>query len=369
MNEALFSLLRFGLKLESPDNESVSCLSTMDKIDWMQLRDISECQGVSAIVFEGLNIIISQLGKTSIAASSDFNWWQNFIFEWIGIVTQIEQGNKSQKRVMDDLASKWKQKGCNVMVMKGQANSLMYPKPEQRSPGDIDCYLFDNYKKGNEIARLAGAEVDESWYKHSVISYEGEIFENHQYFVHTRNGRRGKMLEKDLEDALNVPMIKFPKLTDYTIVPPSQWTAMFLTHHACGHFLSEGLRLKQVLDWAMFINIHQNEVEWPLYYEFCERNHLRKFADMLTSICVNHLGVQLKNPDITTDHSYVEKTLKSIFYDDDYIYSKGEGRWKERLHVIRNLFKYRWKYEELYEQSIWKQMWYYSIGLIFKTEN
>ena len=67
----------------------------------------------------------------------------------------------------------------------------MYPKPEHRSPGDIDCYLMNDkvyretvsgYQLGNDIARAAGAKVDESWYKHSVISYKGETFENHQYF-------------------------------------------------------------------------------------------------------------------------------------------------------------------------------------------
>ena len=85
------------------------------------------------------------------------------------------------------------------MVMKGQANSLMYPHPEHRSPGDIDCYLFENYQLGNIIAKKEGAIVDEGWYKHSQISYKGELFENHLFFVHTREGKRSKRLQKELE--------------------------------------------------------------------------------------------------------------------------------------------------------------------------
>ena len=50
---------------------------------------------------------------------------------------------------MNDLAGRWKLQGCRVMVMKGQANGAFYPRPDHRSPGDIDCYLYDDYAKGN----------------------------------------------------------------------------------------------------------------------------------------------------------------------------------------------------------------------------
>ena len=132
------------------------------------------------------------------------------------------------------------------MVFKGQASGTMYPQPQHRSPGDIDCYLFEDYVRGNDIAREAGAKVDEGWYKHSQILYKGEMFENHQFFVHTRDGKRGKRLEKELEEALKVDKTQFLPLTTNTILPPTQWTAMFLTYHAFAHFISEGLRLGDV---------------------------------------------------------------------------------------------------------------------------
>lgn len=45
--------------------------------------------------------------------------------------------------------------------------------------------------------------MDEGWYKHSEINYKGELFENHQYFVHTREGKRSKQLQKELEKTLS----------------------------------------------------------------------------------------------------------------------------------------------------------------------
>ena len=329
---------------------------------------MADKQSVAAIVFDGLDALVNRYGRDKIAPGIDMAWWQVFVYEWIGITTQIEQKNNVQREVMEDLADKWEQKGCRVMVMKGQANGTLYPKPEHRSPGDIDCYLFENYAIGNDIARAVGANVDESWYKHSVISYKGETFENHQYFVHTRDGKRGKRLEKELEEALKVDKTEFLPLTQSTVIPPVQWTAMFLTYHACAHFVSEGLRLKQLLDWAMFLDKHQNDVDWPQYYAYCERNHLRVFADAMNAIAVQYLNVKLNDNKIFAESPYADKIMHSALYDEDYVFNSGKSGWANRIHLVRNMFRYRWKYEEVYQTSVWKQLWWYASGFLFKTE-
>ena len=362
----LFKLLQLGLLPVDVNDIDTSEFAALTKEEWATIKEMAVKQGVTAIVLDGVNLL----------PLSDYNLPVELKLEWIGEALQIEQRNKQQTAVMEDLAAKWKVNGSRVMVMKGQASGAMYPKPEHRSPGDIDCYLFENYALGNDIARMAGAKVDESWYKHSVISYKGETFENHQYFVHTRDGKRGKRLEKELEEEL-VSNFKIQdsgqtgsieKLTESTILPPVQWIAMFLTYHACGHFVSEGLRLKQLLDWAMLLHRHQNDIDWTAFYGFCERNHLRRFADAVTAICVEQLGVKIDNSAIKVKSPYAEKILHNALYEDDYVFNRGKSRWANRYHLVKNLFHYRWKYEEIYEESIYKQLWYYATGYLFKTE-
>lgn len=362
MEKNLFALLRLGLGMSTTKEENLSDFIVLSAEKWTQLGDMAWKQGVLGIMLDGVERLEgSNYGLTRGLTA-------NQKLEWISEVLQIEQWNQQQVAVMEDLADKWEQKGYRVMVMKGQANGTLYPKPEHRSPGDIDCYLFEDYAIGNDIARAVGANVDESWYKHSVISYKGETFENHQYFVHTRDGKRGKRLEKELEEALKVDKSEFQPLTKSTVIPPVQWTAMFLTYHACAHFVSEGLRLKQLLDWAMFLDKHQNDVDWPQYYAYCERNHLRRFADAANAISVEHLGIKITNPAIVTISTYADKILHNALFDDDYVFSSGESGWKNRLHIVKNLFHYRWKYEEIYEESIYRQLWYYVTGFLFKTE-
>ena len=362
MEDCLFRLLRIGLETEMPSAESLRVVASLKKEEWAQLGELADKQGVLAIVLDGIERLKDQDSRLTMALPQDA------LLEWIGEVMMIEQANQHQMAVMNDLAEKWTKAGCRVMVMKGQANGTFYPKPEHRSPGDIDCYLFEDYARGNEIAREAGAEVDEGWYKHSQIHYQGEMFENHLFLVTTRNGRREKLIEKELEQSLGVDISFYSSLSDYVICPPILWTAMFLTYHSCSHFISEGLRLKQLLDWAMFLRMYQDEVDWKRFYDFCERHHLRRFADAATAICVEHLGIKITNPAITTTSPYSERILHSALYDNDYVFGSGEGSWHNRWHLIRNLFHYRWKHKEIYESSPWTRLWYYVTGYFFKTE-
>ena len=251
--------------------------------------------------------------------------------------------------------------------MKGMAIGTYYPVPKHRSPGDIDCYLFEDYAKGNEDAKAWADDVNEGWYKHSQITFQGELIENHQYFVHTREGRRSKQLEKELCEFLKVE--NFDKLPGTNVLlPPPMFNALFLTYHALTHFLEEGLKLKQLLDWAMFLNRDADKVDWPEFYRICDKYHLRRFADVTTDIAVHYLGVKIDNPQITINSPYTQKVLHSTLYDKDYVFSSGEGGWANRWHIVKNLFKYRWKYHQIYQHTVLRQLWFFATGYLFKTE-
>ena len=366
MEKELFTLLRLGLSITMTEEEDLSNFIMLSSEQWSQLGDLARKQGVLGIMLDGVD-------KCQVSGFKfQFPMPQMLRLEWIGEVLQIEQRNRQQIAVMNDLAGRWKQQGCRVMVMKGQANGVFYPKPEHRNSGDIDCYLFDDYARGNEIARQEGANVDESWYKHSVINYKGETFENHQYFVHTRDGKRGKRLNEELVEQLKDKSEEIKVIPGTVVEMPSmQWTAMFLTYHACAHFISEGLRLKQILDWAMFLKTHQEDVDWVAFYAFCDRNHLRVFADEMNTIAEKYLGVRIKFKVESLEFRaspYTEKIMHSALYDDDYVFNSGKSGWANRLHLVKNMFRYRWKYEEIYQTSVWKQLWWYVSGYLFKTE-
>ena len=118
----------------------------------------------------------------------------------------------------------------------------------------------------------------------------------------------------------------------------------------------------------MFVNAEKDNVKWSDLYSFCEKFHLRRFLDVMNDIAVHQFGVRLDKNDIVTTNPYTEKVLKSILYDEDFVFCSGEGGWRNRLHILKNLWKYRWKYNDIYQESILKQLFYYAMGYLLKTE-
>ena len=368
-DSALFALLRLGLGTSTDvQKESISDLFLASEQKWEQIEETSLSQGVSGIVLDGLKVIMDELGSGCFARSDLRDFWKPFILQWIGMITQgYEAGNMQQLKVIDAVQRLWSEAGIRMMLVKGMAIGTYYPEPQHRSPGDIDCYLFDDYAKGNEVAKQWAERVDEGWYKHSQIFYGGQLIENHQFFVHTREGRRSKNLEKVMISELKG--VDFDKLPGTgALLPPPMFNALFLTYHALTHFLEEGLKLKQLVDWAMFLKRDSDKVDWPRFYEICEKFHLRRFADVCTDIAVNYLGVKLDNPHIVTNSPYAAKVMHSTLYDKDYVFSSGEGGWANRWHIVKNMFKYRWKYHQIYQHSILRQLWFFATGYLFKTE-
>lgn len=383
MEKELFMLLRLGLGNSTPEKEDISLLQGFTQAQWEALEETAQAQGVAGIVLDGLEALKAYDGtaKAGVALPE-----KKFMIQWIGQVLQnYEARNMQQLLVIDSVQKEWAKEGIRTMIMKGQAMGTYYPEPKHRSPGDIDCYLFydndnvnpnpndngswgDAYRKGNEVAKTFADSVDERWYKHSQIFFGGQMLENHQYFVHTREGKSSKELNQVLVGQLKGDSSEFGLLsTTSALLPPPMFNALFLTYHAMTHFLEEGLKLKQILDWAMFLKREADKVDWTEFYRQCDKFHIRRFADVMTDIAVRYLGVNV-SVNVNVDKELTERVLHSTFYDEDYVFSSGKSGWANRLHIVRNLWKYRWKYHKVYQHSILRQLWFYATGYLFKTE-
>ena len=370
MQEIVFLLLRLGLGTSSPEQEDLSGLTFLNEKQWKEIEELTCRHGVAAIAFDGLCTIVATEGAHFLNHFEDSSFWSRFVATWaVGIVEhQYEWGNKRQSVVIKEIQEKWAANGIQMMLMKGQAMGNYYPNPNHRCPGDIDCYLFGDYAKGNEIARLFPGVVDESWYKHSQILFKGQTIENHQFFVHTRGGKNSKTLDNLLCVFLKETDAQFGCLPGTgVLLPPPMFNAVFLSYHSLAHFLAEGLLLKQLVDWAMFIKRDQDKVDWKVFYEICDKYHFRRFVDVATDIAAHYLNIKIKD-DIYSTSSFTPKVLHSALYDDDFIFSKSGSVWSKRLHLVRNLYKNSWKHHQIYQHSIIRQLWFYVVGYFFKTE-
>lgn len=368
----LFALVRLGIgTAKSTDNDCLSLLEC-SMAQWRELMSLAERQGVATIAFDGVQMLYEAYQKEIQAAKDNPKEWMQMVFECTGMMTLYEQMNLQQQKVIRKVADVWKKESINMMVFKGQANGSFYPNPLHRAPGDIDCYLFGEAGRGDKLLADRGAAVENSWYRHSKISYKGETIENHRVLSHTRGSKTKKRMEKEVLSLLNPTGMSRIEECGEALLPPAQFNAHFLIYHALHHFTSEGLKLKQILDWAVFLYTQQEYVDWTVFNDFCQRYKLDKFAAVMNYMAEQYLGVECRTDSINSIadiRELAEKVLLSTLYDNDYLFNSGKSDWTVRWLLIKNMFgRDRWKYKDIAQENIWSHLWHSVTGFLMDKD-
>lgn len=369
MKDAFLTLLQLGIGAIIAPNDKCQVLLDLSMQQWRDVMALAERQGVAAIAFDGVQKLHDAYGKKIKTAGETPAEWMQWVFECTGMMTLYEQRSQQQQKVIEELAEIWGHEGIQMMVFKGQANAPFYPVPNHRATGDIDCWLFGEAEKGDEIAKAHGADVSFDWYRHSKIAYSGETIENHRVMSHTHGSKKKQEMERELQLMLQSERLMFIDGCGKAMMPSPQFNACFLTYHGLHHFTSEGLRMKQVLDWAVFLKKQQEDVDWEAFDAFCGRYSLGRFAAVMNYIASEYLGVELSDK-IKKDGVYAEKVVRSTLYDDDYLFNAGLSDWKVRWLLVKNMLtRDRWKYEEVAGENVWKHLCQSILGFVSKAED
>lgn len=353
LSNTLFSVLKTVLWRESLNTDVFISFS---EDDWRQFYELSAQQGVLAIVYD-------MVSKLPIQCQPP----RSIKLRWALRVENIEKRYKAQLSGAKKLCDIWDASGIRTVVLKGFSLGKYYPVPEHRECGDFDCYLFDGrYEDGNILAERHGAKVNREWYKHSQIYFQGMMAENHNFLVTTREGKSAKELNAILIEKLHGSLQPFENTK--ILLPTTEFTALFVTYHSFSHFISEGITLRHLCDWACFMKAEQNNFDWDLFYSLCKRFKFDRFVDVSNEIITRYLGVTLQNKAIVCESPYTNRVLQDILMDDAKVFSSGKGKWHKRFKLIKNIFSYRWKHRDIAQCSSIRYFLDLTLGYIFKRE-
>lgn len=362
LHESFLQLVRLGI------GTSKDAIISKE-VDWQTVKIVAEEQGLSAVVLDGIDKLNTNQPNSTNTLSLEFK------LEWIGDVLQnYEQRYEQYKKAIVSLAGFYNQHGFKMMVLKGYSCSLDWPKPEHRPCGDIDIWMFERQKeadkilsntdftdKADNISRIFELEntidIDRSQHHHTVFEWDGFTVENHYDFinVHRHPSHRGlevifKELGKDDSHYVEVGGEK-------VYMPSPNLHALFLLRHALNHFPSIGINLRNVLDWAFFVEKHTNEIDWEWFDKVVDDYHMRDFYNCIKAICVENLGFRPNIfPSVQFLLSLKEKVLKDIL-DPEFTIDEPSGLFRKWIHKYRRLKGNRWKQELCYQESMWSAFW------------
>ena len=329
-------------------------IALSEAIDWQEIYTLAAQQGVLALALDAVALLPAEYQPS-----------KELKMRWIASTMAIERRYNHQRGVAATIAERFAQQGIRLYVLKGLALSGYYPRPEHRECGDLDCFLGCDYERGNLCAEELGAKVTRDYYKHSHIHYNKLLIENHQFCVGIRGSRLLKAFERHIEGVIShdAEYIEGTQL----IKPSADFNALFLTAHAMTHFLVEGIKLRHLCDWALFLRREQNNINWREFYRWTDKLGYTLFANTMTAMAIDALGVEITNPNIQVDRRYAERIIDDMFQANN-IFNKGYSPWRVRLMTIVGRVSSIWRFHKVYRKSLLGHLLRQAYGFIFEPK-
>ena len=340
MNSSFFLFLRAAIGTEPCYRRSL----TSD--EWRALYRGCVVQGVTAVVFD----FVKTLPKSEAPDMA-------LLMEWLSAATAVEQTMRRMQITAEEFAEEMERREIPVVVLKGLAFAQYYKNPLHRECGDLDCYMMGKKEAGDLAALELGGTMEEAGYKHSHLLFKGLTIENHRFFTDFDNTPTGMLTEQVLGELIQEEQtyIGDSKLS----CPSANFNALFLLKHTQGHFIDEGIRMRHVLDWALFLRAKQEEVDWSKVLPMLETTRTAQFAGVMTAIAVRSLSIEALNKGLLTlasnaKQKMVEAVLADIMGEQPPIYVNG--LWHKTKRILRR-FRRMWKYRSLASESYPRMVW------------
>ncbi len=271
---------------------------------------------------------------------------------------EYEYRYESCCRAIAELAGFYNAHGYKMMALKGYACGIDWPKPEHRPCGDIDIWLFGKQEEADTLlTQKKGVKIDKSHQHHTVFSWKDFVVENHYDFINVYQHKSNAEWEYIFKD-LGVDDSHWVELYGEKVYLPSpDLHALFLFIHLILHFASEVMTLRQLLDWAFFVQANVKQVNWEIVDETISKFGLKEMYGIINAICVGDLGFEANL------FTYVQfnPTLKSRVFNDVIMPEFGEK--KPKFFLIRLVYRLRrwkantWKHRLCYQESMWSAFW------------
>ena len=344
----LFDTFLLLIRLGIGNTNTIGFSGLPNVVDWSGLKALAEKQGLSAVVLDGIEKLPSESRPP-----------QDFLLEWIGEVLQGYEYNFEQYcKAISELAGFYNRNGYKIMILKGYACGLDWPKPEHRPYGDIDIWQFGKQEDADALlAKENGVKIDKSHHHHTVFQWKDFMVENHYDFVNVHDFRSSRELEVIFKDHGQDDSHFIDISGERVYLPSHNLHALFLIRHAVSHFASTYLTLRQILDWAFLVEKHKEEIDWHWLTGLLKKYGMMDFFIIINAICVEELGFAASIfPQVQFNPFLKDRVLEDILNPKFSI--------EEPKYLIpRLIYKYKrwkgnsWKHEICYNESLCSAFW------------
>ncbi len=325
----LLSAYLYGNEVEEPLFESLT------EEEWELLASTLALHAMSSMGYYGLEPLIARdLVPTKVK--------MKIIHE----VLAAERSNTLMQALVGKFHQLLKEADMKCLLLKGPSLAAYYRKPYDRKFVDLDLYAPDQGREVDNLFRSKGVKVDDGFYRHSHLNVKGVSIENHHYLLDVQG--RSYQIERDNE--LKDLAIQYLKNINGPglYYPGPKFATIFNLHHALSHLVYEGISLRFILDWGLFLKAELRVVNTPEMETMIRKHNLMKLAAAMTKVLVDKMNFAVEElPEYlvkemgTLDARLMERFYQDLFRKYEVIYSKSVLR--DRFMTVRRIFRASWK--------------------------
>lgn len=305
------SLLKVSLCDDKPNPKD------FENTDWNWIFKMAQKQTVIPLILDGLSVLPKEVHPGMPQK-----------MKMMAYVQSVEKTNLKHRQVIGRINGILKENGIEVVFMKGQTTALRYPNPLHRQPGDID-FVVDKSKFDEtlDILDKIGRTDRELIHEHHGMAYvEGIPIEPHYKIHNYQRPSTDRVIQKLFNEVFPSELI-YTDIDGYEIpILPPTFESVFLISHMVNHIYEEGLGLRQVIDYSLFLKKNGMVIDWKRHEEYLKEMRMTKAWRIFTCLCIDYLG--LKTEAAIKDFSNKEKKdAKRLFEDIMRLGNFGRGEY------------------------------------------
>ena len=250
----------------------------LQEVDWADIVAASVTQAVPLSTFD---------------AATPYKQYipQDIYAKWKNTAASVLCSGYSVMQSQADLIEILDGQSFPYIILKGLSAGAYYPNPEMRALGDVDFLINPAQQERVEECLLkSGYQKSHGEHpNHVVFRKPGAHLEMHFEVAGVPYGWQGEAVREFLKEAVFHSVKRRHDMGDFN-APSDIYHGLILLLHMQHHMLGEGLGLRHLCDWAVYVNRTYKQSYWvETLIPFLKKIGLFTYASVMTKTCAIYL--------------------------------------------------------------------------------
>ncbi len=313
--ETIFEFVKYSIG-------SIAQFAPTEEIDWEEMYGFAKKQTIIGVLFMG----IEKLPKERRPE-------KKLLMKWYAQTERIKQKNETINAEVVTVFDRFRKAGFRGCVLKGQGMASLYPNPFLRIAGDIDIWIEGSRREivdyVNSVCpgqKLRKIHIDFPIFQKTLVEVH---FTPSYMFAPWANKHLQRWFKEQAEEQFGHE-VELPGGAGTVCMPTLPFNRIFILSHIYKHLFSEGIGLRQLMDYYYVLRCGFTEEENNYDRKTLRSLGMYKFAGAVMYVLQRVFGLQ-------DDFCIVEPNKKAgEFLLSEVLQSGNFGHNDERYVVPEN---------------------------------